>query len=208
MPYDPNKSITSQVLASVKSSLNNLRHSEDSSDESYIDCLVLHSPLPSMKETQEAWRAMEGHVPQQARTLGISNVYQVDVLRALYDFASVKPSVVQNRFYPDSGYDTEIRAFCTEKGMTYQSFWTLTANPMLLASKPVTTLAEVNKVSPPVALYSLVLGLGQMSVLNGTTNPKRMEQDLSGLEKIRQWQESSPKDWKSIQSAFQELITF
>lgn len=208
MPYDPAKSITSQVLASVKSSLNNLRDNEDSSIDSYIDCLVLHSPLPSMKETQEAWRAMEGHVPQQARTLGLSNVYQIEVLKALYDFASVKPSVLQNRFYPDSGYDTEIRAFCSEKGMTYQSFWTLTANPKLLASRPVTTLAELNRVSPPVALYSLVLGLGQMSVLNGTTNPKRMEEDLFGVEKIRQWRESSPQDWKNIQSAFQELISF
>ena len=81
-----------------------------------------------MKETQEAWRAMETHVPQQAHTLGISNIYQIEVLKALYDFASVKPSVVQNRFYPNTGYDTEIRAFCTEKGMTYQSFWTLTGS--------------------------------------------------------------------------------
>lgn len=174
MPYDPEKSITEQVAASVKSSLNNLRHSENDASQSYIDCLVLHSPFPSMRETQEAWRAMEGHVPEQALTLGISNIYQIEVLKALYNSASVKPSVVQNRFFDKTGYDTEIRAFCVEKGMTYESFWTLTANPRLVTSTPATTIAEKVKVSGPVALYSLVLGLGNTSVLCGTTNEKRM----------------------------------
>lgn len=117
MPYDPTTSITKQVSASVKSSLHNLRHNESDASTSYLDCLVLHSPLPSLQETQEAWRAMEDHVPDQTRTLGISNVYQIEVLKALYDSARVKPSVVQNRFFANTGYDGEIRAFCTEKGM-------------------------------------------------------------------------------------------
>ena len=81
---------------------------------------------------------------------------------------------MQNRFFANTGYDTEIRQFCTEMGMTYQSFWTLTANPKLLTSKPVTTVAEKAKVSGAVGLYSLVLGLGYTSVLCGTTNPQRM----------------------------------
>ena len=42
--------------------------------------------------------------------------------------AGVKPAVLQNRFYADSGYDVELRAFCKENGVVYQSFWTLTAN--------------------------------------------------------------------------------
>ena len=44
----------------------------------------------------------------------------------------IKPKVLQNRFYSDSGYDRELRAFCLEKGIRYQTFWTLTANPHLL----------------------------------------------------------------------------
>lgn len=47
---------------------------------------------------------------------------------AVYAEASVKPSVLQNRFYEDSDYDKEIRKFCASKGIFYQSFWTLTAN--------------------------------------------------------------------------------
>lgn len=115
--------------------------------------------------------------------------------------------MVQNRFFANTGYDGDIRAFCVEKGMTYQSFWTLTANPKLLVSKPVTTAAELGKVSTAVALYSLVLGLGNTSVLNGTTNEKRMQDDLVGVEKMQRWRESGEKDWRDIQSAFNQLIT-
>jgi hypothetical protein len=32
----------------------------------------------------------------------------------------VKPAVLQNRFYADSGYDVELRAFCRANGVVYQ----------------------------------------------------------------------------------------
>jgi diketogulonate reductase-like aldo/keto reductase len=67
-----------------------------------------------------------------ARSLGISNTYDIRVLRQLFSEARVKPTVLQNRFYADSGYDEEIRQFCAENGIAYQSFWTLTANPHIL----------------------------------------------------------------------------
>ena len=160
-----------------------------------------------MEDTQEAWRAMEAHVPQQARTLGISNVYQLEVLRALYDFASVKPSVVQNRFYAATGYDTDIRAFCVQKGMRYESFWTLTGNPALLRSHAVAVVAEQAGVSKPVALYGLVLGLGNVSVLNGTTNAERMHKDLVGVQRISEWSEASSVAWKQTVDDFRGTIS-
>ena len=80
MPYDPTTTVTEQVHASVRSSLNHLRPSADpatttssSTDEAYIDTLVLHSPLPTMAETLEAWAACETYVPHRIRNLGISN---------------------------------------------------------------------------------------------------------------------------------------
>ncbi|KAK3715114.1 hypothetical protein LTR37_007324 [Vermiconidia calcicola] len=207
MPYNPEKSITNQVSSSVASSLHNLRHLEDPKAKSYLDCLVLHSPFPSMKDTQEAWRAMEIHVPQQVRTLGISNIYQLENLKALYDFATIKPSVVQNRFYPATGYDTAIRGFCAEKGMIYQSFWTLTGSPRLLQSTPVAMLAERVGVSKPVAVYGLVLGLGNTSILCGTTNSQRMQEDLVGVKMIKEWAEASPEVWRGHMKAFQASIS-
>jgi len=105
-PYDPNSSITDQVHASVASSLEHLKPTTEPSQEpAYIDCLVLHSPFPSQHQREEAWRAMQSHVPHSVRTLGISNVYLVPTLQALYGFATVKPVVVQNRFYRDTRYN-------------------------------------------------------------------------------------------------------
>lgn len=205
MPYDATASITDQVKASVASSLQNLRYSDEGT--AYIDCLVLHSPLPSMAQTKEAWRAMESHVPDTVRTLGISNTYHLAILEELYNFATIKPSVVQNRFYQDSGYDHDIRSFCKEKGVVYQSFWTLTANPRLLRSNPVELVAEGAKVSHAAALYGLVLGLGNTSVLNGTTNEKRMQDDIADVEAVRVWLDSSPQAWHGAQSSFESLLT-
>ena len=150
---------------------------------------------------------METHVPERARTLGISNVYQIEVVQYLYEMATVKPTIVQNRFYAQTGYDTAIRAFCKEKGITYQSFWTLTGNPGLLKSEPVTKVAEKASVSKAVALYSLVLGLGNTSVLNGTTNTERMSEDLVGVQRVQSWSEAAPKVWKEVQDAFQAKVT-
>ena len=106
-----------------------------------IDSLVLHSPLSDRNATQETglltlevWRAMERLVAAGGvRQLGISNCYDVDEFVQLYRAAAVKPAVLQNRLYRDTGYDTALRAFCRENNVRYQSFWTLTANPHILA---------------------------------------------------------------------------
>lgn len=206
MPYDPASSIEDQVKASVASSLHNLRHSEDSADQSYLDCLVLHSPFPSMGETKKAWREMEAFVPHSVRTLGISNCYDVSVLQNLYEFAAVKPAVVQNRFYRETGYDPAIRALCDENDITYQSFWTLTANPNLMRSEPVARVAAECKISQAVALYALVMGLGKVSVLNGTTNVSRMREDLEGVAAVEQWRTEKPQAWSKIHDQFMALL--
>ncbi|WPH05034.1 aldo-keto reductase [Acrodontium crateriforme] len=205
LPYDPNVGIAEQVNASVASSLQNLRHGEKRED-AYIDCLILHSPFPIPSQTQEAWRAMESHVGPSVRSLGISNICHLSALQALYDWAQIKPSIVQNRFYAETGYDVEIRKFCAEKGVIYQSFWTLTANPDLLRSDFVVRLAEKVDVSSAVALYALVIGLGKISVLNGTTNTGRMGEDLAGVEKVRVWSEEQPELWSHYQREFRQSL--
>ena len=159
-----------------------------------------------MSETQEAWRAMEIHHPHQTRTLGISNIYHPETLKALYDFATVKPSVVQNRFYPATGYDTAIRAFCKARGIRYQSFWTLTANPGLLKSRVVGKVGERVGVGRAVALYGLVVGLGDVSVLCGTTNGERMREDLEGVGRIEEWSNAEPEAWKEQMDAFRAMV--
>jgi diketogulonate reductase-like aldo/keto reductase len=203
MPYDPEAPLETQIHTSVASSLKNLRAEEQTEDGTYLDCLLLHSPLPTMEQTLEAWKILEAYVPAQIRSLGISNV-TLEVLREIYKHATVKPSVVQNRFYPQTRFDGPLRAYCRDKGIIYQSFWTLTGNPALLKSAPVISLAREAEVSLSVALYALVIDLDIM-VLNGTTSAERMREDLDGIQMIRTWANEHSKGWNSIQCSFRAM---
>ncbi|KAI4716479.1 Aldo/keto reductase [Aureobasidium sp. EXF-10727] len=186
LPYDPTTSITDQVKASIASSLHNLRHTQNP-DESYIDCLVLHSPLPTIPQTMEAWTAMSSFVPTKVHSLGISNT-SLPILEHIWNNSTVKPKVVQNRFYAASGWDVALRDFCTEHGIQYQSFWTLTGNPEVLGGRLVGIVAEQVGVSAEVALYSLVQGLG-ITPINGTTS--HIESDVAELSKLEHWKAQS-----------------
>lgn len=207
MPYDPRTSVTEQVHASIKSSLHNLRPSAgpESAEDAYIDMLVLHSPLSTLAQTIEAWKAFESYVPHRIRNLGISNC-TLPVLKELSSQVSVPPAVVQNRFYSMTGFDVPLRAFCRDNDILYQSFWTLTANPELARSNPVQQLASQVSISPAAALYCLVLGLGKTTVLNGTTNEDRMAADLAAPQHVEKFIEEQPALWSKIIEDFQGLV--
>ena len=189
------------------SSLHNLRSGDRTDEESYIDCLVMHSPLRTLSQTLEAWTALEGFVPHKIHHLGISNV-QLPLLKELYEAATIKPSVVQNRFYPATSFDVPMRRFCREKGIVYQSFWTLSANPRLLTSMPVEKLRLEIGIEKEQALYLLVLGLGNTVILNGTTREERMSRDLQTMELLEKWlsQEAKIEVWKKMLADFKNLI--
>ena len=198
--------MTEQVHASIKSSLHNLRLSNaaGSADEAYIDMLILHSPLSTLAQTVEAWRAFESYVPHRIRNLGISNC-TLPILKELSSQINVQPAVVQNRFYLATQFDVPLRAFCRDHNILYQSFWTLTGNPELVRSVPVQQLANHANISPAAALYCLVMGLGETTVLNGTTNQSHMVADLAAPGKVKQLVEGQPEWWTKILSGFQEL---
>ncbi len=120
MPYDPRAPLTEQVRQSLATSLKNLQ-------TDYIDSLVLHSPLQSHDLTMEVYHEFEKFVDEgRVKQLGISNLYNLNGLKKLYEDARHKPSVIQNRFYAETNFDSDIRQFCREKNIFYQSFWTLT----------------------------------------------------------------------------------
>jgi diketogulonate reductase-like aldo/keto reductase len=204
MPYDKNAKLEDQVHASIASSLRNF--SVDVGEKPYLDCLVLHSPLPSMAETLRVWRVLESYVPHQIRSLGISNVYSLSVLENLFGNANIQPSIVQNRFCQEVGYAKEIYGFCKEKEIVFQSFWTLTANPELLASKPVGSLADEMGISRQAALYNLLVRKGGWSILNGTTNEERMESDLASLDKFDEWAGKNRERKAELEKDFESLL--
>lgn len=175
VPYDPSTPLADQVAQSFAASCRNL-HTDQ------LDGLILHSPLPTPAQTLTAWRAME-QIQQQGgtRQLGISNCYDLRVLQTLYQDAQVKPALVQNRFYAATGYDRDLRAWCKARGILYQSFWTLSANPQLLENPVLTTIARRHDKTPAQTLFGF---LGQQGVvpLTGTTSAQHMKEDLASFD--------------------------
>ena len=175
VPYDKKASLDTQVAQSFQVSLKNLQ-------TSYLDSLVLHSPLSKRQDLLTVWQAMElifqsGLVKQ----LGISNCYDLQQLEFLYNSATIKPAVIQNRFYADTHYDGSIRDFCREKRIIYQGFWTLTANPKILADDLIKNLAIKYQRSAAQIFYRY-LSQSCIVPLIGTTSIQHMREDLAIFE--------------------------
>ena len=127
-----------------------------------------------------AWRAMESHVERgHVRHLGISNQYDARDLSRLLADAHVKPLCVQNRFVAQHGrHDVEVRALCSQHGVRYSSFWTLSGNKQLLQGRAVRDVARAHGCTPEQAWLGFVRGLG-ISPLSGTTSEAHMRHDLA-----------------------------
>lgn len=202
-PYDPNASLEDQVRQSVQSSLKNFTMDRG---EPYLDSLVLHSPLPSPADTLRVWRVLESFHPSQVRNLGISNT-TLPILQQLHIESTIKPAVVQNRFYPATGFDAELRKWCRERNIVYQSFWTLQANRTMLSRRPVITLAERTGVERDEAYFALVLGLGTLTVLTGPRTHETMRRDLAGVETVAVWaQGEGREEWDLLLNEFRVIV--
>lgn len=210
-PYDVAAPLEEQVKTSVEGSLRNFTLGDEEGDGyGYIDCLLLHEPLPTLEETIEAWTAMAAFVPHRVRHLGISNV-SLPELQALCDTHGSgatlpKPAVVQNRLRPGN-YEPELYEFCRQHGIVFQPFWTLSANRNLVESEPVGRVAKEVGVSREVATYGLLLGFEHFAVLDGTTSEEHMREDLEGIEKIGEWVDGEGKHvWVECLRAFKGLM--
>jgi len=178
LPYNPDDSLPEQVKTSLQVSLQNLQ-------TNYLDSLVLHSPLHTLEETMEVWQTMESFVDEgKVKQLGISNCYDFEFFQSLYEQARIKPKVLQNRFHKETNFDTALRAFCQEHGVTYQSFWTLTANRHALASPEIKEWAMRMKLTPQQLMFAFLMSLGYITPLSGTTSVEHMAQDVAIMERM------------------------
>lgn len=172
-PYDRDAPLEEQVKQSVAASLRNLR-------TTHIDCLVLHSPLPTHAETLRVWRAVEKHVAAgEVRSLGVSNAYDATVLAELYAAAAVKPSCVQNRWVAETRHDESVRRWCRQQqpAVQYQSFWTITGNRKSVDGRATRDVARRHGCTPEQAWLAFVQALGIVP-LSGTTSAAHMAADL------------------------------
>jgi len=180
VPYDKDASVEDQVYQSIEESLKNLR-------TEYIDSFVLHSPMRNHEETMRVWRVLEEKVDNGViRQLGISNCYDIHHFEKIHDDARIKPAVLQNRFYSDSGFDVDLRKYCADNDIRYQSFWTLTSSTTRrnLQKLEVKQMAEEKSLTPQTLMYVYMMELGH-TPLSGTTNREHMLSDVAVMERLQ-----------------------
>ncbi|ORY89671.1 Aldo/keto reductase [Leucosporidium creatinivorum] len=208
IPYDKNAPLATQVQQSFATSLQQL-------GTSYIDSLVMHSPMRTKQDNLIVWKEFEALVKEgKVHQLGISNIYDPDLLRWAFETFDIKPSVVQNRFCEEHlHYCGPILALCEQYGAKFQSFWTLSANPTLLASPPLRSLASQQSLTPPQALYKLLIQSsrfdeGRIVPLNGTTSLKHMKEDLAVLDLVEEEKQSrgESRAWTKAEKEVEELL--
>jgi diketogulonate reductase-like aldo/keto reductase len=170
LPYDPRASLTEQVAQSMASSLEHL-------GTDYVDSYILHGPASGHGWTEsdaEVWTAMiQEREAGRARVLGVSNVS----LRHLQQMPET-PAFVQNRCFARLGWDRDIRAFCRERGIVYQGFSLLTANPEVMGHPQLMELAAQAGVTVAQIVLRFAQAVGMLP-LTGTTSAEHMQQDLA-----------------------------
>lgn len=172
LPYDKNSPVELQIAQSFEASIRNLQ-------TDYVDSFILHSPMAPHALLMRAWKAMEKiQEAGGAHQLGISNCYNIEVLQSLFVDAEIKPAVVQNRFYQETGYDIKLRGWCSDHGIIYQCFWTLTANPHILSDNTVRTIGRKFK-KTEAQIFFRYLNQSGIVPLTGTTSEQHMMEDLN-----------------------------
>ncbi|KDQ21752.1 hypothetical protein BOTBODRAFT_61376 [Botryobasidium botryosum FD-172 SS1] len=176
IPYDPSDAVQAQVRASFSTSLRNLR-------TTYLDGYLLHSPLNTDARTLEAWRTLvalrdEGKV----RLIGVSNVYDVRVLRLLAAEGGSGVDIVQNRWYEGNVWDGDVVEYCRNEGIHYESFWTLSGSPSLLQHPSILSISRKLSCTPAQAIFRLAQEWG-VTPLAGSKNEGHMKDGVE-TEKI------------------------
>jgi diketogulonate reductase-like aldo/keto reductase len=179
LPYDPAAELTTQVAQSMASSLEHL-------GTDHVDSYVLHGPASGRgwsEDDVETWDAMvKERDAGRTRLLGVSNVS----LRHLEQMAATgaeAPAFVQNRCFARAGWDRTIRAFCAERGIVYQGFSLLTANPEVLQHPLVGRIAARLQATRPQVVFRFAQAVGMLP-LTGTTDSEHMTQDLASRERV------------------------
>lgn len=177
IPYDPNAPIATQVEQSFANTCLHL-------GTKYLDAFLLHGPSLRDRlgpDDWAAWDAMEAIQGRgAARLLGICNV-SLEQLDRLCQSAKVKPRIVQNRCYANSGWDRRVREYCRNNGIAYQGFSLLTANREWFAHSEVVRAAKLHHRTQSQIIFRFALEIG-MIPLTGTTQAKHMHEALAAFD--------------------------
>lgn len=173
-PESTPASIEEQVRLSIQTSLHNLQ-------TNYLDAVLFHNfraKLYAYDEMMKAWRVLEDYVKKGTiRYLGMTSVHDAAYLERLMSDAMVKPSIIQNRFHSNRGYDVEMHETFMKHKLQVQRFWLL--NGSSGGGRKNSDMAGQKNLTPAQLLLAFVMSLGSQTCLVGTHSIEHMKQDVT-----------------------------
>ena len=178
-PGDPDTimdSIEEQVHYSIKTSLENLQ-------TTYIDAILFHNfrakiygPYDKMIQ---AWKILEEYVNKGVvRYLGFTSIHDVEYLERLMNDPqiNIKPSIIQNRYHSNRGYDVNMQAIFQKYNIQVQRFWLL--NGSSRGGKGNEPMAKFKNVTPAQLMLGFVMSMGESCIV-GTHSLQHMKEDVT-----------------------------
>ena len=173
LPYDPQASLSVQVVQSLASSLEHL-------GTDHVDSFLLHGPSDHdwSDDDAEVWETMRKERDAgRTRLIGVSNV-SLKHLVQLESIHTELPSFVQNRCFARLGWDREVRSFCSGHKIVYQGFSLLTANKAVLQLSSLADLAALLNATPAQVVFRFARAVGILPI-TGTSDLQHMKEDLA-----------------------------
>ena len=187
-------SLEDEVHLSIKSSLHNLQ-------TEYIDAVLIHNfraKLQPYEDVLREYRVLEEYVDKKKiRHLGIVSCHNEEFLKKLYEDARIKPSIIQNRFHANRGFDAALRPFFKEYNLQNQLFWVLTGNGGTLNNDKVKEIAKKKGLSPAATMYSFTISIGASPMI-GSQSIDHLKEDVAMLKDFTPWTKDELKEFASI----------
>jgi 2,5-diketo-D-gluconate reductase A len=164
-----NRQTREDVLASFDQSLKDL-------DLDYIDLMLIHWPLATVRDFTVAWKALEEVYRQgRARSIGVSN-FQPHHIRRLKAETEIPPAVNQIEVHP---YLTqvEVREFDADNEIVTEA-WSPIAQGKVLDDPEITSVARRLERTPAQVVLRWHIQRGDV-IFPKTVNVERMKQNFA-----------------------------
>jgi diketogulonate reductase-like aldo/keto reductase len=161
----------------------------------YLDAFFLYGTYPLVSDTMAAWKVLESYVPNKIRYLGLAGVALVQ-LQAIYEASTIRPFFVQNWFIQERLYNFDVRAFCKDHGIVYQAVSILREDSVLIDSDVVRLAAKAVATDKNIALYLLVLSLGDVQIVH-----RQLARDSVSavVDTVAQFANEGSRVWREVQ---------
>jgi diketogulonate reductase-like aldo/keto reductase len=176
--YYANMTLESQVTRSFYRILRKLRTSK-------IDVLLLHYPMPHFQDTLIIWNEFEKLVNNgEVDYLGLSNFYDINLLTTIWERSNIKPKILQNNYCKEHSYDTEIREFCKEHNIIYQSYSVIPSNKDIVNNNLLIELSKSYS-KTPAQIWLSYLSQKDINIITGTNTEEYIKDNIEATLNIK-----------------------